>query len=562
MSGDSYVLIDGAASGDIVLCQEGLSFWGGVDPNSGAIIDTKHPQWGQSLSGKMVMMPTSRGSCSGSGVLLALALCDNAPACLIFSEAEEILTLGALVCARIFDKTIPILRLAQATYDRVAQAPSARLDNGTLITPTDRFDLTSLTVDEMQLEERDRAYLFGAHGKAGQIAMEIICLMARAMGTTQLTSVTKGHIDGCILAHSANLIFAETMRDLGAEVVIPTSINAISVDRDHWISQGQAPDFGEQASRLADAYVAMGAQPVFTCAPYLLDEAPAFGEVIGWSESNAVIYANSVLGARSLKHPDYLDLCIAMTGRAPLAGVYFDEGRRPASLIHVYAPDKHVDDAFWPLMGWLIGKLSPYHVPLVTGLDHLRSRQDDLKAFCAAFGTTSAAPLVHIAGHTPEAHLAPLPEAETITCDIDMMRDAWHILNPDREKVNLIAIGAPHASYDEMVQLHELIADRPVAAEMSLIATTSRSAIKKLRDANLYDGLIKAGVTIYPDICWCSITEPLFPPDTIAMLTNSAKYAHYAHGLMGKPANLASLEDCVETAIAGTPSTTLPHWLS
>ena len=562
MSGDSYVLIDGAASGDIVLCQEGLSFWGGVDPTSGAIIDTKHPQWGQSLSGKMVMMPTSRGSCSGSGVLLALALCDKAPACLIFSEAEEILTLGALVCARIFDKTIPILRLAQATYNRVAQAPSARLDNGTLITPTDRFDLTSLAVDEMQLQERDRAYLSGAHGKAGQIAMEIICLMARAMGTTQLTSVTKGHIDGCILAHSANLIFAETMRDLGAEVVIPTSINAISVDRDHWLSQGQAYDFGEQASRLADAYVAMGAQPVFTCAPYLLDEAPAFGEVIGWSESNAVIYANSVLGARSLKHPDYLDLCIAMTGRAPLAGVYFDEGRRPASLIHVYAPDKHVDDAFWPLMGWLVGKLSPYHVPLVTGLDHLRSRQDDLKAFCAAFGTTSAAPLVHIAGHTPEAHLAPLPEAETITCDIDMMRDAWQSLNPDREKVNLIAIGAPHASYEEMVQLHELIADRPLAAEMSLIATTSRSAIKKLRDANLYDGLIKAGVTIYPDICWCSITEPLFPPDTIAMLTNSAKYAHYAHGLMGKPANLASLEDCVETAIAGTPSTTLPHWLS
>ena len=562
MSGDSFVLIDGTASGDIIHCQEGLSFWGGVDPNSGTIIDIKHPQWGQSLSGKMVMMPTSRGSCSGSGVLLALALANIAPACLIFSEAEEILTLGALVAGRIFDKTIPVIRLSQEAYQAVQQAPSARLEKGQLITASHNFALTPFVVDEMALEKTDKAYLSGAHGKAGQIAMEIICLMARAMGTTQLTSVTKGHIDGCILAHSANLIFAETMRDLGAEVVIPTSINAISVDRDHWLSQGQAYDFGEQASRLADAYVAMGAQPVFTCAPYLLDEAPAFGEVIGWSESNAVIYANSVLGARSLKHPDYLDLCIAMTGRAPLAGVYFDEGRRPASLIHVHAPDKQVDDAFWPLMGWLVGKLSPYHVPLVTGLDHLRSRQDDLKAFCAAFGTTSAAPLVHIAGHTPEAHLAPLPEAKTTICDSYAMRDAWHSLNPDREKVNLIAIGAPHSSYDEMVQLHELIANRPIAAEMSLIATTSRSAINKLREANLYDSLIKTGVTIYPDICWCSITEPLFPPDTLSMLTNSAKYAHYAHGLMGKPANLASLEDCVEAAITGTASNTLPHWLS
>jgi predicted aconitase len=125
--------------------------------------------------------------------------------------------------------------------------------------------------------------------------------MAAANDTTTLIDIQKGHIDGCILAHSANLIFAEKMAELGAQVSVPTTINAISVDRENWLSQKIPEDFGKQASRLADAYVKMGAKPVFTCAPYLLEEKPEFGEIIGWSESNAVIYANSILGARTSK---------------------------------------------------------------------------------------------------------------------------------------------------------------------------------------------------------------------------------------------------------------------
>ena len=93
-SGTGMRLTGGAASGDVIFLEHGLSFWGGVDPDSGTIIDTHHPACGQSVTGKVVAMPTSRGSCSGSGVLLELALNGLAPAALIFGEAEEILTLG------------------------------------------------------------------------------------------------------------------------------------------------------------------------------------------------------------------------------------------------------------------------------------------------------------------------------------------------------------------------------------------------------------------------------------------------------------------------------------
>ena len=246
--------------------------------------------------------------------------------------------------------------------------------------------------------------LAGDNGEATKIAMEVLCLMAAAQNADELIDVSRGHIDGCILAHDANLHFAEKMLHMGASVIIPTTINAISVDRENWQSQGVVPDLGMKASRLADAYVKMGAHPTFTCAPYLLAESPLKGEVIGWSESNAVIYANSVIGARTQKHPDYLDLFIAMTGRTPNTGVYLEKNRKPVCEIQVTLPASF-DDAIWPMVGWLAGHKSPNGIPLLSGLEDISINNDGLKALCAAFGTTSAAPMIHIKGHTPEDDL-------------------------------------------------------------------------------------------------------------------------------------------------------------
>ena len=160
------------------------------------------------------------------------------------------------------------------------------------------IDLDLISKAQLVLSENDRAYLRGDHGNVAKAAMETICVMAAVENASSLIDVDKGHIDGCILAHDANLIFAEKMAQLGAQVIIPTTINAISVDRENWQNSQLDQDFGKRASRLADAYVQMGVKPTFTCAPYLLTDKPQLGENIGWSESNAVIFANTVLGAR------------------------------------------------------------------------------------------------------------------------------------------------------------------------------------------------------------------------------------------------------------------------
>lgn len=559
------ILVMGGANqriaGEVMSFAEGLSFWGGVDPDSGRIIDIHHPGHGQCIAGRILVIPTSRGSCSGSGVLLQLALGGLAPAALVFSEAEEILTLGALVAGRIFGRPVPVVRLDPEDHATLSQSRAATLDGTRLEADSQVMQLQAADSSDLALTDQDRDMLTGSAGPAARIAMEIICQMARAAGAAALTDVTRGHIDGCILAHSANLIFAEKMADLGAKVAVPTTINAISVDRENWRAQGSPTDFGERASRLADAYVRMGARPTFTCAPYLLPDAPQRDEAIGWSESNAVIFANSVLGARSPKHPDYLDLFIAMTGRAPLTGVYTPEGRRARRIIAI-TPPADPDDLFWPILGWLSGCHSPDRIPLLTGLERLTPSKDDLKAMCAAFGTTSGAPMLHVAGHTPEAELAPAPDATLVVLGPKDVLAAWTELNRGPVGIDLVAIGSPHASLDELRQLDRGFGGRRCANGTQVIVTLGRDVLRAAGAEGLLDRLQASGVRLIPDLCWCSMTEPVFPPQTRGLLTNSGKYAHYAHGLSGRHARLASLADCVEAAVTGQAPAAPPAWLA
>ena len=556
-----YILTKGDISGEILVCSEGLSFWGGVDPGTGVIIDIHHPCYQRIISGKILMMPSSRGSCSGSGVLLALSLKNIAPAAIVFCEAEEILSLGALVSEHIFRKPIPVARLTKKQYSALANAKSASIQGSKIVTDKDSYELNLVKPNGLNLTNADLEYLDGKHGYACKIAMQIICLMAAANDTTTLIDIQKGHIDGCILAHSANLIFAEKMAELGAQVSVPTTINAISVDRENWLSQQIPQDFGKQASRLADAYVKMGAKPVFTCAPYLLEQRPEFGEIIGWSESNAVIYANSILGARTLKHPDYLDLFIAMTGRAPESGVYRDEGRTAQTIISVEIPDIEPDDVFWPIIGWLAGKASPNQIPIIIGLENLNPEPDDLKSLCAAFGTTSGAPMLHISGHTPEANLPIATKAKMHIIDIESLTLAWQELNQAETAIDLVAIGSPHASFEEVKKINSYFSNRKCHSNTHMIITVGRQTLALLKQAKIYHTLIQSGVQVIADICWCSITEPILPPQARSIMTNSGKYAHYAYGLSGRHARLSSLKDCVEAAVTGMASKTPPNWL-
>lgn len=542
------------------MCDVALSFWGGVHPQTGVIVDAHHPQCGESVAGRVVLMPSSRGSCTGSAVLLGLALIGKAPAALVFREAEDVLTLGAVVGNTMYGSSIAIVKLDADAYGELADESFATLHNGILSAGTFSNTLNSLDKSRLTLSRNDQAALDGHQGAALQVAMETICTMGLVHGAHSLIDVTRAHIDGCIYASPANLTFAKTVEQMGGRVCVPTTMNAISVDYGNWRKQGIADDFGEPAQALADAYIAMGAEPNFTCAPYLRADKPALGEAIAWAESNAVIYANSVLGARTNKHPDFLDLFMAMTGRAADVGMYQSAERTPALLIEVDYP-ADADESFWPLLGWVAGNLAPDRIPFLKGLSNSHPSDDDLKALCAAFGTTSGAPMLHIEGITPEASHFDLPDLPCEQIRREHILNAWCAFNPEQHVVDLIALGSPHLSVTECQTYANLMDGHSIAANVDVILTVGREVLNEVEQSGVLAQLEQSGARIVPDVCWCSISRPLFPVTARTVMTNSGKYAHYGPGLSGCHVLFGSLMDCAQTAVTGHSPAKPPTWL-
>ena len=567
-------LVDGAAVGPLLYADVGLSFWGGVDPFSGEVIDRHHPLSGECLAGRVLAIPSGRGSCTGSSVLMELISNGHAPAALVLAEADEILTLGVLVAQTLFERSLPVLCIGSEAFAGLQRKAFASVDGTHLSlfdTAPDDTAPTSIsdtpTADPgtgIELTEHGRALLDGSYGKAAQVAMQIVLRMAQLQGAAQLIDITQAHIDGCIYTGPASLRFAQQLVEWGARVRVPTTLNSISVDQRRWRELGIDPVLGVPASALGDAYMAMGAQLSFTCAPYLLDSAPKAGEQIVWAESNAVVYANSVLGARTLKYPDYLDICIALTGRAPLIGCHLESQRK--ARLHVQVPQlADLDDAFYPLLGYHIGALAGSHIPLVSGLEHHHPDRDDLKAFGAAFATTSAAPLFHIAGVTPEA----LNPAQVLDQDLAVIKInvqdlllSWQELNSARNsRVDVVSLGNPHFSLTEFAHLARLCQGRHRHPDVVLAITCGRAVLEQARNAGHIAVLEAFGVTLVTDTCWCMLGEPVIPPSARNLMTNSGKYAHYAPGLVGRKVHFASLAECVDAACSATASGRLPLWL-
>ncbi|NWB90090.1 cis-3-hydroxy-L-proline dehydratase [Pseudomonas agarici] len=569
-------LVEGAAQGPLLFADIGLSFWGGVDPFSGEVIDRHHPLSGEHLAGCVLALPSGRGSCTGSSVMMELISNGHAPAALLLAEADEILTLGVLVAQVIFERSLPVLCIGREAFAALRGQAFARIEGASLTLfdkiPAAPWRALAMPVRaqpatrSVALSQHDQALLDGQYGKAAQVAMQIVLQMAELQRASSLLDVTQAHIDGCIYTGPASLRFAEQLVQWGACVRVPTTLNAISVDQRRWRELGVDPALDEPASALGTAYMAMGAQLSYTCAPYLLDSAPKAGEQIVWAESNAVVYANSVLGAWTQKYPDYLDICIALTGRAPRTGCHLAE-RRKARLEIEVPPMSELDDAFYPLLGYHIGALSGSYIPLIRGLELARPSLDDLKAFGAAFATTSAAPLFHIAGVTPEALdpqqvLEPGRSLPVQRISLDDLLGSWRELNSAREpQVDVVSLGNPHFSLSEFAHLARLCRGRHKHPDVVLAITCGRAVLEQARAAGHIAVIEAFGASLITDTCWCMVGEPVIPPAARTLMTNSGKYAHYAPGLVGRTVHFASLAECVDSACSGQASGHLPAWL-
>src|SRR5438477_1613359 len=267
------------------------------------------------------------------------------------------------------------------------------------------FRLPGIIVNAvLNLSDRDRAMANGDGGPAQALAMSILVRMADLDGARELLDITQAHIDSTIYLGDATLEFAERLSSLGARVAVPTSLNVSGVDECGWQDWAVSPEWAAKAARQMLAYEKMGASPTWTCAPYQTQMRPVFGQQIAWGESNAIAFANSVIGARTERYPDLLDICCAITGRVPAVGLHLPENRAGQLLVRLAGVPRALpeDDQFFAVFGHLIGMRAGDLIPVIDGVV-VSPPEDHLKAFAAAAASSGRVALFHIVGVTPEA---------------------------------------------------------------------------------------------------------------------------------------------------------------
>jgi len=409
---------------------------------------------------------------------------------------------------------------------------------------------------EPDLSERDAAMLAGAEGPALRLAMRIVAGAAAAMGASRLRDVTRAHIDGCLYHGRAGLEFARRLRDDGGRVAVPTTLNVSSLDLVHPELYRGDPETGRLARELMACYEDMGCRPTWTCAPYQLPDRPRFGEHVAWAESNAIVFANSVLGARTHRYGDFIDICAALTGRVPDAGLHRDEHRRGRIRFRVdRIPERlQARGDFFPLLGHVIGERAGSMVPVIDGLA-VDPAEDDLKALGAAAASSGSVGMFHAVGVTPEAGtLADATgggalEAE-VTVTSRMLAGARRELSTgDGGSLDTVCLGTPHASLDELRRLVMLLEGRHLASGLRCYVSTGRDVLAGAAEEGVVAALEESGVTIVADTC-TYVTAIIAAPRGPVM-TNSAKWAYYAPGNLGVDVVFGSLEECVESAVAG-----------
>lgn len=225
-----------------------------------------------------------------------------------------------------------------------------------------------------------------------------------------------------------------------------------------------------------------------------------------------------------------------------------------------------MDDSFYPLLGYKIGTLTGFRIPLIEGLAGLQPTFDALKAFGAAFATVSSVPMFHIAGVTPDArstdHVLAYGNVECIRLTLNDLFPVWKELNSATSGyVELVSLGNPHFSFDEMQKLAALCNGRKKNANVGVVVTTARTIYDKAKSENLVEQLEAFGVQFVTDTCWCMISDPIIPPAAKTIMTNSGKYAHYGPGIAGRKFHFGGLSDCVDTACRGFRKRTTPCWM-
>ncbi|NMB77717.1 MAG: DUF521 domain-containing protein [Methanomicrobiales archaeon] len=385
----------------------------------------------------------------------------------------------------------------------------------------------------MQLDRDDERMLAGEQGETRQKMLELLVALGKVFGAERLVPIKSAQVSGASYK-TIGEYGLQWLNTLDAKAVVPAVLNPIGMPRDRWDEMGVSVDFAQKQQAVVAAYERLGIALECTCTPYYLRKT-SFGDHLAWSESSAVSYANSVIGARTNREGGPGALAAALVGKTPCYGFHLAKNRRPQVVIAVTADTSRWTIAEYGALGYHAGKLVGNRIPYLTGI---RPEPDQLKALGAAMAATGAVALYHVEGITPEAQKNhyDVTGLEAIPVEGNDVTKLFREID-----VEAVALGCPHCSPEELRTIARLLDGKLVRKPLYVFA--AQSVIEANQDT--VNAIEKWGARVFADTC--VVVSPVME-QYAGIMVNSGKALAYVPDMCASPARIGTTEECIRVA--------------
>lgn len=408
----------------------------------------------------------------------------------------------------------------------------------------------------MHLTDEERRILDGEHGEPQRLALRVLVKLGEAYGAERMVEIRSAHLVGSSyqIAGEAGIAIYTQLVEQGARVKVRTTSDPGSIDFARWQQFRTPADYAARQIKIAELLDRLGVVPTWTCTPYTTFNLPRFGEDLGWSESSAVVFANSVIGARTNRLAAYVDVCAALVGRVPRFGLHLPECRRGQVLFEVDAElGANDEDHHFPALGYLVGQVAGDRIPVIAGIREATS--DQLKAFGAAAAASGSVALYHMVGITPEARtleeaLGGQRPSEQVRVGRREITDTMAQMSTGQGgPIDVVGVGCPHASIDQMRRYARLLDGKRVHTGVELWICTNTVVEEMARKMGYLEVIGRAGAKLMVGTCHNDC--PLGAWGFRRLATDSGKFAYYTPTTVGTECVFASTEACFEAALTG-----------
>ena len=380
----------------------------------------------------------------------------------------------------------------------------------------------------MFLTKEEQAMCDGEAGETVRKSMDILVALGDIYGASKLVDITSAQVSG-VSYKTIGEAGLEYLNDLASEktpeISINASLNPPGTDLDNWEKLGFPKDFAIKQTEIVDAYARLGITKTCTCTPYLVGNVPRFRDHVSWSESSAVAYVNSVIGARTNREGGPAALAAAIVGKTPLYGFHLDENRMANLIVNV---SSELEGADYGALGYIIGKVVGSGVPYFK-LNNIPTN-NDLKTLGAALASSGSVALYHVENVTPEFEKSDKENIDDIMFISDKeILETRQNLSTTSKTPDLICLGCPHASLEEIKQVANIVKGKSIKNKLWVCTSLS---VKATADRMGYTQIIeKAGGNIVCDTCM--VVAPIEDMGFEVIGVNSAKAANYVPSMCG-----------------------------